>query len=265
MLKSRRRTKDARELVHKWHVTIPELTGKKPRKAYIYLPEDYKENTEKRYPVLYMFDGHNIFLDSDAAYGKSWGMARYLRSARKSLIVVAIECNHVGSERLEEYSPFDHVTKELGDIKGKGRLYMEWMVNELKPMIDAKLRTMPERENTLIGGSSMGALMALYGVSAYNHVFQRAACLSTSLWVNPGKAVEMILKSDIQNDTCIYMDFGSQEIYNHEATAETMMTMAHLLLSKHVDLTFRIIPGGTHSEESWGKQIPVFMECLGIK
>ncbi len=264
MLKNKRRTKDARELVHKWDVTIPELTGTKTRKGYVYLPEDYKKNTAKRYPVLYMFDGHNIFLDSDAAYGKSWGMARYLRAARKSLIVVAIECNHVGTGRLEEYSPFDHETGELGKIQGKGKLYMDWMVNELKPMIDAKLRTKPEREHTIIGGSSMGALMALYGVVAYNHVFRRAACLSTSLWVNPAKVVEMIVKNDMKNDTCIYMDFGSQEVYNHEATAETMMTVAHLLLSKRVDLTFRIVPGGTHSEESWGKQVPVFMDCLGL-
>ena len=61
-------------MLKKWNVVIPKLSGEKPRKAYIYLPEDYEKNTDKRYPVMYMFDGHNVFGDEDATYGKSWGM-----------------------------------------------------------------------------------------------------------------------------------------------------------------------------------------------
>ena len=65
-------------MVEKWKVTIPELTGDETRRAYIYLPESYKYKPKKRYPVLYMFDGHNVFFDSDATYGKSWGMKKYM-------------------------------------------------------------------------------------------------------------------------------------------------------------------------------------------
>ena len=76
--------------------------------------------------------------------------------------------------------------------------------------------------------------------------------------------IRMISKASIKDDTCIYMDYGSEEIYNHAATQEALISMAHLLLTKHVNLAFRIVPGGTHSEASWEQQVPIFMDCLGI-
>ena len=63
-------------MIRKWEITIPQLTGKTPRRAYLYLPRDYFTRPGKRYPVMYMFDGHNVFFDSDATYGKSWGMGK---------------------------------------------------------------------------------------------------------------------------------------------------------------------------------------------
>ena len=65
-------------MVKKWQVTIPKLSGTVPRRVYLYLPDSYKKEPEKRYPVMYMFDGHNVFFDSDATYGKSWGMKKYM-------------------------------------------------------------------------------------------------------------------------------------------------------------------------------------------
>ena len=251
-------------MVKKWKVTIEKLSGDKERRAYIYLPETYNREPSRRYPVLYMFDGHNVFFDSDATYGKSWGMNTYMKKAKKQLIIVAVECNHEGNSRLQEYSPVNFENSVLGKIRGKGRIYMNWLVGTLKPYIDAKYRTMPDRENTIIAGSSMDDLMALYGATVYNHVFQRAACLSPSIWVSPDRIMEMIANSHIRRDTCIYMDYGSEELSNHVANSEVLFSAAHLLLSKRVNLTFRIVPNGTHSEASWEKQIPVFMECLGI-
>ena len=61
-------------MINKWQITIPELSGEEKRNVYLYLPESYSYEQEKRYPVLYMFDGHNVFFDSDATYGKCWGM-----------------------------------------------------------------------------------------------------------------------------------------------------------------------------------------------
>ena len=251
-------------MVYKWDVTIPKLTGKKKRKGYLYLPDSYEDEPDKRYPVLYMFDGHNVFFDSDATYGKSWGMNSYMNFTKKPLIIVAIECNHEGDGRLSEYSPMTFQNSTLGKVVGKGKVYMDWLVNVLKPKIDEKLRTLPDREHTIIAGSSMGGLMSLYAALEYNDVFQRAACLSPSLWVAPSKIIQMISMAEIKNDTCIYMDYGSKEIFNHAANAEALISVSHLLLAKHVNLAFRIVPGGTHCEASWEKQIPIFMDCLGL-
>lgn len=251
-------------MVKKWKVTIPKLSGDISRRVYVYLPESYKKESEMRYPVMYMFDGHNVFFDADATYGKSWGMKKYMDKAKKELIIVAVECNHEGNGRLIEYSPLNYENSTMGKIRGKGGVYMNWLVKTLKPQIDREYRTLPDRNNTIIAGSSMGGLMALYGAAVYNHVFQRAACLSPSLWVAPGKLLEVIARAHIRNDTCIYMDYGSEEMFNHAANAEALISMSHLLLTKRVNLAFRIVPGGVHSEASWEKQIPIFMECLGI-
>ena len=251
-------------MVIKWEVTLPKLSGDKKRMAYIYIPESYEEDPERRYPVMYMFDGHNVFFDKDATYGKSWGMAKFMDESKKDLIIVAVECNHEGNGRLQEYSPINFENATLGKIKAKGSLYMNWLVNELKPYIDKKYRTLPDRKNTIIAGSSMGGLMALYGACVYNHIFQRAACLSPSLWVSSGKVLEMVARAHIRRDTCIYLDYGSEEMFNHAANAEALLSTSHLLLTKRVNLAFRIVPGGSHCEASWEKQIPIFMDCLGL-
>ena len=251
-------------MVTKWNVVIPKLSGDKPRRAYIYLPASYDREPARRYPVMYMFDGHNVFFDEDATYGKSWGMNAYMEKSKKQLIIVAVECNHEGNQRLVEYAPFNFENSEMGKIKGKGSVYMNWLVNTLKPYIDANYRTLPDRRNTIIAGSSMGGLMSLYAVCTYNHIFQRAACLSPSLWVSPGRVLEMVARSHIRRDTTVYMDYGALEIFNHAANEESIISTAHLLMTKRVNLAMRIVPGGDHSESSWEKQVPIFMECLGL-
>ena len=105
--------------------------------------------------------------------------------AHPQAIIVAPECNHEGNARLEEYSPYDFVWQEY-DIKGRGKAYLDWMVQELKPLIDAKYPTLPDRENTAIGGSSMGGLMSLYGVTAHNEGNGRHALAQYT-----GKALEV--------------------------------------------------------------------------
>ena len=251
-------------MIKKWNIAIPKLSGDALRRAYIYLPDSYVQDKEQRYPVMYMFDGHNVFFDSDATYGKSWGMNKYMQVSKKQLIIVAVECNHEGNCRLQEYSPVSFENSTLGNIRGKGRNYMQWLVGTLKPFIDKNYRTLPDRNNTIICGSSMGGLMALYGACVYNHVFQRAACLSPSLWVDPGKVLELIARAHIRHDTCIYMDYGSEEMFNHAANAEALISTSHLLLTKRVNLALRVVPGGNHSEASWERQIPIFMDCLGL-
>ena len=231
------------------------------RNTFVYLPDDW-QSSGRRYPVVYMFDGHNLFFDSTATYGTCWGLKEYM-DAHPQAIIVAPECNHEGNARLEEYSPYDFVWQEY-DIKGRGKAYLDWMVQELKPLIDAKYPTLPDRENTAIGGSSMGGLMSLYAATAFNDVFGRAACLSPSLWLAPAKARWFIRQAEISPDTLIYMDYGGEEMANHASNLSALTTCSSALLQKGVDLAFRIVPGGTHSEASWARQIPVFMKCLGF-
>ena len=71
-------------------------------------------------------------------------------------------------------------------------------------------------------------------------------------------------QADVKNDTTIYMDYGSEEMFNHPSNVKALMDMDRLLVTKRVNLAFRIVPGGTHSEASWEKQIPIFMDCLGL-
>lgn len=251
-------------MVTVWEEAIPNLSGDMLRRVFIYLPDSYDREPDRRYPVLYMFDGHNVFFDEDATYGKSWGMNQYLQESGKELIVVAVECNHQGNRRLVEYAPMNFEAPDLGKIRGKGKMYMHWLTRDLKPRIDEAFRTLPDRRNTCLAGSSMGGLMALYGATVFNHVFQRAACLSPSLWIAPGQVLEMIAKSNIRRDTCIYMDYGELEMFNHAANESILTSTVHILLTKRVNLTFRIVPGGSHCEASWERQVPIFVDCLGL-
>ena len=251
-------------MLKKWNVTIPKLSGKKPRKTYVWLPEDYKENPEKRYGVLYMFDGHNIFRDEYAAFGKSWGMESYLQETPRDLIIVAVECNHEGNNRLMEYSPVTYRNKNHGFIPGKAPVYMKWLVESLKPYVDRNLRTYPDREHTSLAGSSMGGLIALYGITAYNHIFRQAACLSPSLWVAPAKMLSMVAQAQYTPDTVIYLSYGQNEMSNHKANRWIIRTVANELYAKGVNLTLRVVREAYHCEAAWEKEVPLFMECMEL-
>ena len=250
-------------MVITWNVTVPELTGDAPRKAYLYLPESYDREPDKRYPVLYMFDGHNVFFDSDATYGKSWGMKEYMDYTGTQLLIVAVECNHSPDNgRLREYSPFPFDDPKLGHFPGLGRKTMEWMIGSFKKDIDSRFRTLADRENTFIGGSSMGGLMSLYAVLEFNKVFSRAAALSPSIWVAPEKLERLARRASLGPDTVVYMDYGSEEMRGRAGMLRGFGRMAALLVERRVLVTSRMVPGGQHCEASWERQIPFFMNTL---
>lgn len=253
-------------MIKKWEITIPELSGDMVRRAYVYLPESYYKQPNRRYPVLYMWDGHNVFFDEDATYGKSWGMKEYMDATRKQIIIAAVECNYSPDHgRLREYSPFNFKEKSIGRIKGQGKESMEWLVHTFKPYIDRHFRTVPGRGATWIAGSSMGGLMSLYALMEYNHVFSRAAALSPSLWTAPKDVSNMIAKAKLRKNTVLYMDYGEEEMKNRTAMKAHFARTCAQLMEKDVLLTTRIIPGGTHCEASWEKQIPFFMNTLIYK
>ena len=250
-------------MIKKWRIRIPALTGNKTRRAYIYIPDEAFEDAEARFPVLYMFDGHNVFFDSDATYGKSWGMAEYVEETQLPMIIVGVECNHSPDNgRLSEYSPFTFRNDEVGHVHGRGFTYMEWLVNRFKPLIDRKYPTIPDREYTFIAGSSMGGLMSLYALTCYNHVFSRAACLSPSIWFATRRLDELLRTADIAPGTVVYMDYGSNEINCHPNMRRQFASVTGRLLERDVWLTSRIVPNGDHCEACWEKQIPFFMDTF---
>lgn len=252
-------------MLHTWELTIPELEPQDlKRRAYLYLPKSYDEDPDARFPVLYMFDGQNVFLDSDASFGRSWRMLDYLEETGAPVIVAAVESNPIDNNRLCEYSPFTHVDSELGEIEGRGRILMDWMVHTFKPMIDAGFRTLPDRAHTAIAGSSMGGLMTLYAACHYGRFFSRFGCLSPSLWVHPGKVRRMLHRGHIPQDAIVYLDYGAQELGNHAATGDMLPSVFQSLYAQGINLTLRIVPNGVHSEACWEEQIPVFMTCLGL-
>jgi len=250
-------------MIEKWKITIPALTGKVRRNAYVYVPEEAELFPDMRFPVLYMFDGHNVFFDKDATYGKSWGMAEFMDATEAPMIIAAVECNHSPNNgRLSEYSPYTFRDWHFGHVVGRGRTTMEWMVNTFKPYIDKHYPTIPDREHTFIGGSSMGGLMSLYAVTEYNHVFSRAAALSPSVWVAPRRLDQLLSRTQFAPGTVVYMDYGSEEIANHPGILKVFSRVAERLMEQGVMLNCRIVPGGQHCEASWEEQIPFFMETL---
>lgn len=149
------------------------------RKVWLYLPPNY-ENSRQRYPVIYMHDGQNLF-DNKTAYSEEWGVDELLNAhfaqTRQGFIVVGIE--NAGEFRLEEYQPWQH--PEYG--KGSGKVYTDFIVNQVKPYIDANFRSLPEAENTAIWGSSMGGLISFYACLKYPEVFGKAGIFSPSFWI----------------------------------------------------------------------------------
>ena len=251
-------------MYQQWSVTLPDLTGEEERNACIYVPDAALTRSDRRYPVLYMFDGQNLFRDEDATYGKSWGFLDYLTEHNVPLIVAGVECSHHAETdecggRLSEYSPFDVTLRRLGFIKGRGPLTMNYYVNQFKPYIDENFPTLPDREHTFIGGSSMGGLMTIYALMEYNEVFSRGAALSPSVDFSPGDVKEMI-RSARWKDKVLYMDMGSEELSRRSRSIYGEVTS--LLIQRGALVESRIIPGGFHSEASWERQIPFFLNTL---
>ena len=256
-------------MIEKWTTPIPKLSGREGRTVYVYVPDEAQENPEARYPVLYMFDGHNVFFDSDATYGKCWGMKEYLESTNTPLIVVAVDCNHSPNNgRLSEYSPFTFEDPKLGYIRGRGRTTMDWFAHTLKGMIDEKYPTLPGRETTWIAGSSMGGLMSLYAVTAYNDVFSKAACVSPALSMCYPQLLRQIRSDRLDADTRIYLSVGENEARDQRTLAlqtERMLTIANMAMSRGVRVYPYLQPEGRHCEEDWTRQTAEFLHFLWLE
>ena len=127
-------------MVKTWNIAIPELTGREKRRAYLYLPTMYRDQPAAAFPVLYMFDGHNVFFDSHATHGKSWGLSEYLDFFDVPLIVARRGMQSSSRQRppLRIFA-LRLLRSRIRCVTGRGDITMEWLVNTFKPSIDPAL------------------------------------------------------------------------------------------------------------------------------
>ena len=246
----------------------------KNRPLHIWLPENYHQS-EARYPVMYFFDGHNLFTNEDATYGRSWGMKQFLENWAKEIIVVGIECGHEGYERLSEYLPYPaNKTSSFGKTIPMGQATMDWILEEIKPMIDRDYRTIPFRECTAIGGSSMGGIMALYAGVHYNSWFSKAACVSSAMGFCMRPLMADMKEHPVSPDTRIFLSWGTHEAYGLEdptredTTSKTYgwnKKVAEFIRGQEVAAKMYCQVGGGHCEADWEKLVPDFMDYLWMQ
>lgn len=240
------------------------------RKLHIYIPDDY-ETSQERYPVMYFFDGHNLFFDEYATYGKSWGLKEFLDRWDKKMIIVGMECGHEGNERLGEYFPYRTYRGELRKYEPLGDETFQWILRDIKPMIDREFRTCPFRECTGIGGSSMGGIMAIYGLVRYNRWFSKGACLSSSIRFCMRQLMSDLDNYAISPDTRAFLSWGTKEdhgvrdIWKTDFSSHTYRrnkAVANKLINQGALPYLYCQVGGGHCEADWERQVPAFMNFL---
>ena len=236
--------------------SIPQL--RRRRRVSVLLPWNYSQ-TDKRYPVLYLQDGQNLF-ESGAPFG-TWGvdkqLARMAEAGHGEFIVVAID--HGGKERINEYLPYD--SEKWG--QGLGRDYARFLAETLKPYIDKQFRTLPDRENTAIGGSSMGGLISIYAGVMFPDTYSKFMIFSPSLWVSQHIYREP-LRFHHLSPTRIYFYAGEKE---SRTIAPGARKFKQIIEERGFDpgkVQFRleIDPHGEHNEGRWGLEFPKAAEWL---
>ena len=234
---------------------VPQL--RRRRRISILLPWNYHATT-RHYPVLYLQDGQNLFDDS-APFG-TWGvdkqMAALAQHGKGDFIVVAID--HGGKERIREFSPYD---SRWG--QGLGRDYARFMAETLKPYIDKNYRTLSDRANTAIGGSSMGGLISIYAGFMFPEVYSKFMIFSPSLWVSNRIFAEPVRFSSLET-TKIYFYAGGKEgagmLNNANRFREAMAKRGYP--ADKLQLYMAIDPQGRHNEDRWGKEFPKAADWL---
>jgi len=227
---------------------IPYPGSDMTRRVQVALPYDY-ETSGKSYPVLYLNDGQNLMREGEG-YG-SWitevRLAQLASREQHEVIVVAID--HAGSARMAEYT-----VETVKPGLGKGRTYLRFVVNTIKPTIDATFRTLPDGAHTGIGGSSLGGLISVWAGLLYPDVFGKWLVFSPALWISPG-----VYRAAKQ---CKLADYTKVYLYGGESESKYMVPNLNRLqanlrcdaeacayLQKAVD------PAGLHEESRWSLEL----------
>lgn len=227
----------------------PQLNNQ--RDILVYLPPSYA-HTSRRYPVLYMHDGQNLF-DRATSFGDEWEVDQTLESAAdEGLEAIVVGLPNIGPERLNEYSPWMDRRHKQG---GKGNKYVDWIIHTVKPLIDRDFRTRTDREGTGIAGSSMGGLISLYAFFKHPQVFGFTGVMSPALWF-AGRSIYPFVQERPFTPGRIYLDVGTSE---GSEELHDVRRMKEILTQKGYktghDLMFIVEMGGAHNERAWARRL----------
>ncbi len=230
----------ATKQVSTFSIEAPQLHSIK--KIWIYLPKNYNRST-KKFPVIYMHDGQNLFDTKTSSFGE-WNVDEKLDSLKAQVIVVGIE--HGNDKRIDELTPYKNSKYGGGNAKN----YLEFIVNTLKPEIDAKYRTKTNAGNTAIMGSSLGGLTSFYAILKYPKVFGKAGVFSPSF--DYSKDIYTLTENKKKIKAKIYFLYGDNEDVD---MVPNINKMDDLLADKRCECQHltkkRMVKGGQHNEKLW--------------
>lgn len=237
---------------------VPGLHGR--RGCTLYLPPAYFTDVRQHYPVAYMFDGQNLFGD-EGTFSGGWHVHRLLdaRAAEGKVVPIVVGIHHGGSHRMEDLSPWG-----IGKgHKGKADALLDWVVGPLRRFVAEDLRILPGPEHTLIGGSSLGGLAALYGGFRHPEVFGRVLAMSPSIWVHRGALLEMARGARLRHGARYYVDAGGREGAGMMRYAEMLSEiLAQRGLVPGESLMWRPDQKGVHNERTWERRLPKAVRFL---
>jgi predicted alpha/beta superfamily hydrolase len=232
------------------------------RDLVVYLPPDY-HSEERHYPVLYLHDGQNLF-DPETAYvrGMDWKVdetADALIRAGEIEPLIIVGVFNTGEHRIEEYTPTRD--RKLGG--GHAELYGQMLVEELKPFIDGRYRTLPDAHNTGLGGSSLGGLATLYLGFTHPEVFGKLAVLSPSVWWDNKAILKIIRETEPKPRLKIWLSMGTEESKSGLRDANSLRdTLVSEGWNERDDLHYEVIAGAKHEEAAWAERVDPVLRNL---
>ncbi|HEU5097965.1 MAG TPA: alpha/beta hydrolase-fold protein [Roseiflexaceae bacterium] len=248
----------------------PELRNR--RKLYVYLPPSYAHK-DRRYPVIYMQDGQNLF-DQALSYAGEWQVDETMEAlSQEGIEAIVVGVPNAGIHRIDEYSPFKDQRLRKG---GRGDWYVAFLANTVKPLIDRDFRTLPEREHTGVLGSSMGGLISLYAFFCRPEVFGFAGAMSPSLWFAQEAILPYVRQAEARPGQ-IHLDLGTHEGSDTRVLpgpppryTSRYLSAAHrmrdLLARKGYrlgqELNYHEEEEATHNEAAWARRLPDALRFL---
>jgi predicted alpha/beta superfamily hydrolase len=252
----------------KSHPSFPSKIFGNNRDILVYLPEEYRRSRIRRYPVLYMHDGQNVFDAATAFAGVEWGAdeTAYRLAAEKlmePIIIVAVA--NTGVDRIHEYAPTEGTIDEQEQKRSRGSLrsYGRFLIEELKPFIDRKYRTKRTAEFTGIGGSSLGGLATLVLGIWFPDYFARLAVMSPSIWWDNCAVYKIVdaIDAKAKPPLKIWLDTGTLE-EGWERTRELCDRLVGKGWRLGEDLLYMEADGSDHSEGAWAARVEPMLRFL---